>query len=476
VNKSLAGLPDRATIAGWQAYMNQLGPRLTGTAAHQRFIEFLREQITAIGYQVETDRHYFQKWEAEQANLHLLAADGTEQEIRVASIYPYSGMTSSQGIEGELVYCGKGKGSYKHARGKIAVVEVAVWPLPTTLLMKQRAVFPDDAKLSFFLQNPVLQSFLGVPDLKKATEAGALAVIGIWRNISTANARDQYLPFGNDYQGLPGVWVDREAREALLEGISKKKRARLTLSASLQEQAASETIYAVVPGKTDKEVILVNTHTDGPNGIEENGGLGMLAMMHFLRNQAEKPERTMLFVFVTGHFQLEQFGLNHRQATSRWLRDHPELWEGKEGHARAVAGLTLEHLGCMEWSDNRDKTDFLPTGRIAPELVYTANKELAALYLQALQGRKKVRTVLLRPRNRIYFGEGQPLFQEGIPTVSLIPGPDYLCTAPDHAEADKIDGELMYEQIETFAKLMMELDKTSVDKIGKVEPESFGIW
>lgn len=149
MNKSLAGLPDRATIAGWQAYMNQLGPRLTGTAAHQRFIEFLREQITAIGYQVETDRHYFQKWEAEQANLHLLAADGTEQEIRVASIYPYSGMTSSQGIEGELVYCGKGKGSYKHARGKIAVVEVAVWPLPTTLLMKQRDVFPDDAKLSF---------------------------------------------------------------------------------------------------------------------------------------------------------------------------------------------------------------------------------------------------------------------------------------------------------------------------------------
>lgn len=82
----------------------------------------------------------------------------------------------------------------------------------------------------------------------------------------------------------------------------------------------------------------------------------------------------------------------------------------------------------------------------------------------------------MRPRNSIYFGEGQLLYQAGIPTISLVPGLDYLCKETLNGDIDKLNPVLMKEQIDTFFELLLELDRTPVQQLGKPQRQSFGIW
>ena len=81
----------------------------------------------------------------------------------------------------------------------------------------------------------------------------------------------------------------------------------LTLTASITQNAATETVWGVLPGSgADRHRgLIVNTHTDGPNVPEENGALGMLALAQYFAQQDHR--RDLYFAMVTGHFQLWQF-------------------------------------------------------------------------------------------------------------------------------------------------------------------------
>lgn len=81
----------------------------------------------------------------------------------------------------------------------------------------------------------------------------------------------------------------------------------------------------------------------------------------------------------------------------------------------------------------------------------------------------------LKPKNLVYFGEGQPMYIAGIPTISLVPGPDYLCTNAPDGYVDKINYDLMEEQIATFKKCIELLDNMSEKEIGRSEIFTFGL-
>jgi len=97
------------------------------------------------------------------------------------------------------------------------------------------------------------------------------------------------------------------------------------------------------------------------------------------------------------------------------------------------------------------------------------------LYLNCIQGRTKVKTITLKPKGKFYFGEGQPLYEANIPTISLVPGPDYLCAIGVNGHIDKIDLDLIYEQIETFTKVVSAIDIAKTEELGKPEPPSFSL-
>lgn len=466
-----ASLPDQAQVWAWQEALNRFGVRLTGTKAHRDSIDYLERELRRMGLEVHRDRHPFTKWEPRAWS--LTALDGLEggQTLSVAGYFPYSGTTGPEGRVAELAPCGTAPGDFRGAAGKIALVEVPVSNLPSFLLFRKRSAFPASEGIPFWVSSPVLSSVLKRPDLARAKAAGALGVIAVWKGVSSATVQGQTLPFTTALQDCPTLWVDAPTGDRLGRLAASRAKVRMVLDAEVDRDASTDTIYAILPGTSGTESILINTHTDGPNAAEENGAVGLLAMAsHFARQPAESRRRDMVFAFVTGHFQLPQFGHGHEQATTRWLRDHPELWDGKGGHKRAVAGLTLEHLGCKEWRDKDDRTGAHETGRLETELVYTGNPVMDRLYLDALAGRKKVRSITLRPVNGLHFGEGQPLFEAGIPNIALVPAPDYLCAAGENGYLDRLDPAFMHEQVRSFISMASALDATPTERLGKPEP------
>jgi hypothetical protein len=100
----------------------------------------------------------------------------------------------------------------------------------------------------------------------------------------------------------------------------------------------------------------------------------------------------------------------------------------------------------------------------------TANAEQAA-YLNAVasvnaSGWPDYPVATVRPGAiPLYLGEGAPLYEAGLGTVSLIPLPTYLLQAGDRQrpqllDLDKLDPNLMYGQILTFAQTIRALDAT----------------
>lgn len=101
-----AGAVSMPTAAGLEAMVQRMvdfGPRLTGSAAHKAYIDFLESELTALGLQVTRDRYSFTRWHANAWSLEVLDAAGVATTIGVASYFPYSGSTGADGVVGDLV-------------------------------------------------------------------------------------------------------------------------------------------------------------------------------------------------------------------------------------------------------------------------------------------------------------------------------------------------------------------------------------
>lgn len=468
---------EREKIVELEQKMLSYGPRLTGSKAHKDFIELVKKELEDIGLKVGKDTLNMKKrWEPIKWELSI--QDGQEKTIIPnATYYPYSGCTPPEGVSGKLIYCGKNNiGSFLGSNNKIAVVKMSIFEAGVGLIFKKRSVIPEDYVPPKKLASPVVSSFVFPPMLKRAKLMGAKGVICIMTGCSEGNAAHQYLPFITGYKDCPALWVNESQGEMILKAARKGASANLTLEAKIEENVPTQTIFAVLEGSNPKETILINTHTDGPNAFEENGSIALLSLAkHFSSIPKEKRNRTLVFSFVTGHFQLPQFGSAMNQATNRFLKKHKELWNGVGDNAKAVAGVSIEHLGCTEWRDCEDHKSFEKVSDIDPELVFVANKKMNDVYKKAVEGRKNIKAMTLKPKNLVYFGEGQPMYMARIPTISLVPGPDYLCTNSPDGYIDKINYDLMEEQIATFKKCIEILDGMSQKEIGKSEFFTFGL-
>lgn len=458
-------LVDKDEVLKNMQFMNSLGARLTGNKAHKAFISHLKMQVEALGLKTFEDTYRFDRWEEKRRSIII---DDTE-EIKIDSAFPYSGYTSQSGIKGELILVKNNRRGFKKANGKIAVVKIKSRRIPHSIVFNKRAAVPEGIKLPKNYGGAVLTSFINSPKLSEAKRLGVKAVICIWSGEEDEMVEGNYLPFTEDYKDLPALWINHTEGKKIEKAAQNHKLADLILEGELEKNASTETFYTILEGENRKEAIIVNTHTDGTNCVEENGALALIEMIKVLKTM--KLKKSIIFVFATGHFRIPSIIQGKGQATKRWLEDHRELWDGIEGHIKAVAGVTLEHLGCSEWGIADGK--YTKLNDVDFELCYTGNSIVNEIYLKALEGRKNVRSICLRPHNKIHFGEGQPLFDAGIPDIALVPGPNYLCVVSKSGEIEKFNFELMYEQIITFIKVILMLNGTESSELGESDKYSF---
>ncbi|WP_424185444.1 serine hydrolase [Actinokineospora sp. G85] len=383
---------DETWVAAEIEALRALGPRLTGTPAHDRLVDRVTAQLRALGLAVDEDRHAFTRWDltAEPS----LVVGGVPAEV--ASVFPYSGTGSASG---PLVRLRGPLPRWSRARDGIAVVEVNNRELPA-----RHFIDTWDADQAWPpVAHPLIPATIAGLGLGRARRAGVRAVVFAWRGLDDAGARDQYVPFTLPYQDIPAVFVSGASAAAVL---AAEANATLTVPAALTPNATMRTVWTVIEGaERPDETVLVVTHTDGTNTVEENGHIGLLALAgDLVRTQ---PRRTVVLAFIAGHLRIPAV-TSSGQAGTRWLDDHPDLWSG------AVAGLAVEHLGAR-----------------SRELLYATTPGLRHLAENAFPG-----TALSRPNPLIHFGEGEPLLHKRIPAVSLVSTPtDLLSTQPgDHVE------------------------------------------
>ena len=513
---SLAGLPSMDEIWGWHQELAAMGTRYTGSPGHELFTDWLKQQFSAVrGFQLHVDRISFHRWLAQGYSLSIDqdATVGPSGPVPVSYYYPYSGTTGLRGISGRLVDLGMYTNKpefWTRAAGEIALVRV---PPPMVSLASSQMptggfepgqtsprAAADYATYASLLMNPVFQGVFAPVELSDAVKVNVRGVICVWTGMSDDQVANQYNPFTRPYPnnrgggvpvpgepGCPALWVGHDTGRSLARsaGIGNAK-VTLTLTATITPNAATETVWGVLPGygADHQRGLIVNTHTDGPNVPEENGALGMLALARYFAERQRR--RDLYFVMVTGHFQLAQKESFVRQipnartvigigATSRWMDDHAEIYQN------ALAGLTMEHLGCTMWSDDTNGR-YAPTGGFEWGATYTTQKRDSAnktnleqqTYLDAVLATNgsgaashPVVTVLPNTAFPVFVGEGSPLYAGGLGTVSMCPLPSYVIqagsrTQPELLNLDKLDKRLIYGQILSFARTISALDTAPV--------------
>lgn len=451
---------DRDDLARRQRELDDLGPRLTGTAEHNAVIDGVARDLVDLGYEVHRDGHRFDRWDLpdDDAHLGLELPDGP---VRISSVFPYSGLTGAEGIAAPLRYLGSGgTRRWSRARGAIAVVEVPHMEFPRDLAVGEW----DSDGSGQSLRNPVLSATLLGPDLDKARKAGVLGVVAVWRGMTEANAEGQYLPFTQPYHDLPALWVAGENGERVLAAAQVGAVATLRMHGSIERGCPTDTVWAVSPGSDPSESILVVTHSDGTNGVEENGHLGLLELARHAAQRAHR--RSIVFVLTTGHLRIPEISA-HGQATSAWMEAHRELWEGGPGRARAVAGLGLEHLGARADVEDVRTGTYRVTGDPEPELLYATTRELrdmvAATWRAVTPG-----VTISAPGPLVHFGEAEPIYERGIPSIALVTAPQYLLALRKPGSESLADIDLMVRQIEGFRRLLDRLDAAPAGSLGAV--------
>ena len=166
-----------------------------------------------------------------------------------------------------------------------------------------------------------------------------------------------YYPYDGKIRSVPGVFVDRATGARVKAGAASGARARLALPARVR-RVSSRNLIGVIPGASD-ELMLLHCHTDGTNGVEDNGPNAIVAMSQYLaRLPRGALPRTIMVLLTTGHF-------HGAAGTAEFVRRH------HNGLLRRCAGaITIEHLGAREWQPGPGGRYAL-TGRYEPGSIFT---------------------------------------------------------------------------------------------------------
>jgi hypothetical protein len=346
-------------------------------------------------------------------------------------------------VTGELVYAGSSpKFRLTGLQGKVVFIDFATATRDWARSYQAWGINPPGETFPASLK----PARGGVNDLTQFQKAGAVGVILGWTDVSDANAEDQYTPFSRPPQGIPGLYVGRETGAKLKALAGSGAKATVVLEADVLPDTPTDTLIATLPGSLSDEVIIVNTHTDGPNATEENGALGILALMkYFSKIPKSERRRTIVCPLTSGHF------------AGPWvpsirgvMEKHPDLIK------QAVAAVTVEHLGCLEWMDDASMT-YKATGKNEWSVAITPDTAMGLALVDALKGSRD-RAGVVNPVNGGWLGEGGSLSRAGVPTIGYIPQPNYLLAGPANGCIEKLSPELLHSQIQVFAKVIHTID------------------
>src|SRR4051794_17970727 len=290
-------------LASWQADLDALGLRATANAAHERYIDVLAERLKRAGLRdVRAERVAVRRWSARRWTLELPGDGGASERLPTVSYIPYSGATPASGVIGRLAGWNDGGTVAPGAlRRAVVLFDLAPQEVPNAgfrsiayEVVDPRQVLTDDGTYQRWQPG---RARLILDELEKARAAAAIGVLDLPPQASVSG----YYPYDGVVRSVPGLYVDRATGQRLRAAVAAGAQARVTLVAETR-QAASRNLVATIAGAS-RETVILNSHTDGPNGIEDNGPNAIVAMAERLTALPRRRlPRTVVVSLTTGHF------------------------------------------------------------------------------------------------------------------------------------------------------------------------------
>ncbi|KAF3016481.1 hypothetical protein E8E14_009582 [Neopestalotiopsis sp. 37M] len=433
------------------------GPRLSGSEQANSLVESVRDAFEAIGVSTESLNYTFNRWDPRWWTLEATLRNGSQIPFNTTGYWPYSGNTGAKGYTGEVHDAGSYATNPATQTGDWSSLDLDGLPEGTIAFFDNPSVTRNYSLPNYELwgtsrnisadEIPELGN-LTVPrwiftkdiDFTLLNQKNVSAVILSWVNATDENGALQW-PLQDappDGTNCPAVWVGNSTGETIRSLIQAGEldTMKVTLDAPTFEASASTLIGHLKGSRNTSESLLLYTHSDGSSAIEEN-------------------------VITTGH----QSG--NRINQTAWMDERPSIMQN------AKAAIVIEHLGAIEWRDQQTPDGglvYAPTGRMDPMWSLANDSDRSAgirqAYLDAFDASpSSVRTALLSPRSvngvrSPWYGVvgAEQLGYSDIPTIGIIPEPDYLLAAVIDGGWSKYDHNQAIGQLEALIRVIETLD------------------
>ena len=462
-------------IHAWHAAKDSMGgPTMTGSPSWKNYLQILEKGLRESGVvDIFRNPFAFTRWyttEFPDDSNWSLRVEG--KKIKVASYGCNSGQTPGDGVTGELVVFKEGMPA-DALRGKIAIVvnergaggsrgtdyEYLSNPetFPNPLVPRS-----EEAALSPF---PIMGLGPAEQALTAGGALGALIVMPL-----SYDALSGVYTFGvPKLHDMPSLYLDRDTGAQMIEAAQAGKKATLRLIAQTEEAEAYQ-LFGYLPGKDygtpdDKQILLV-THTDGPSISQENGGLGILAMVKYFAHipQAERP-RTLMIFYDCRHYMP---GAERAFAAQDYGATHPDIYKN------AIAAIGIEHLGQIQVAEGSGKP-YHRTNQVELSSVWiTNNQKLVDIAIKAVKDNHLPRAQVQCPgRKGIHGGQQGPWYGLGnIARRINVPGASTMGSMTGYwttqARLDYLDTRQFVTEIATMNQICGELMLADVSTIKSV--------
>jgi hypothetical protein len=366
----------------WASVKNENLPAMTGSPEWQSYLSFLEKKLAEYGA-VDFYRNSwsFERWDtSDDTSDWSLHSDGAA--VRVANYGANSGSTGPDGITAKMIY-------YDHddppesIKDKIVVIPTRPHPEPPydddylinyTFNDYEYATEPDTIPAPFEFVDPNYSFTFDIwwqlgQGLQRIPIDGEAAGAVIVYDMAYERTKGIYsFPVPALYDS-PTLVLGREDGAQVIKDAKAKKSATLRLEATV-EPAEAYQLIAYLPGKNygtpeDEQIVLVN-HTDGPSITQDNGALGLLAIVRYFSHIPQEDRPRTLTIFLDCRHYMPGMERNHAEAS--WLNRHPEAKD------KIVGMIQAEHLGEMDYREVDGKVE--ATGLAEQSYLWSRNNPL----------------------------------------------------------------------------------------------------
>ncbi|GLX80127.1 peptidase M28 [Thalassotalea insulae] len=273
---------------------DEIGSRLTGTAANEKSLDWALSKFKKAGVKAHKETFEMPRAWVEHQALGIVSGDSIDFTTQVATM-PFTSATKEKGLVANIIDLGKGDArAFKQAK-----------QLKNSWLLIETALLDDQAGIHGLFQEYL--DFVGIE--KRAQEAGATGII--YMSSRPKNLLYRHLPSKGADNKLPIIVIEREQALKIQRLLAHNHQLSFTAKLDISNEASYQTANVIAEIKGSQfpdEIVLIGAHIDSfdlGTGALDNGS-NVSLVIDIARQMTRlniRPKRTIRFALFNGEEQ-----------------------------------------------------------------------------------------------------------------------------------------------------------------------------